>query len=348
VTITDPDGPPAEPLQVVTPFWLDRPDAEAVEIAITAERHRFSTLWIGEMATFDAFALATAVGLRAPRLRLTVGPLAAGVRSPVALALGVSSVAGLTGSRVDLAIGASSPEIVIGWHDRAWAAPVERVQETVEATRALLAGERVDYAGAQVRTRGFRLRTPQPQASITIAAFGPRMTGLAGQIANQVVLNLVSPARVADARAALDLQAARTGRPPPRLVVWVAVALDPGPPTRCQLAGQLAAYLRPPGYGELFADLGYGPLVDRARAGATRAELVESIPVELIAEVCAIGSAAQIDARLGEYFQAGADHVAIVPATAEDPAAQRVLEALAPGRPDELVPAPRQFPGRLS
>ena len=73
------------------------------------------------MATYDAFALATAIGLRAPEMTLKIGPLAVGVRSPVALALGVSSVASLTGSRVDVALGASSPAIVAGWHDRRWA-----------------------------------------------------------------------------------------------------------------------------------------------------------------------------------------------------------------------------------
>ena len=64
----------AEPgeMQVVAPFWLDRPAEEAVDIAIEAQRNGFGTMWLGEMATFDAFALATAVGLRAPGLALKV------------------------------------------------------------------------------------------------------------------------------------------------------------------------------------------------------------------------------------------------------------------------------------
>jgi alkanesulfonate monooxygenase SsuD/methylene tetrahydromethanopterin reductase-like flavin-dependent oxidoreductase (luciferase family) len=90
---------------VALPCWLDRPPEEAVEIAGAAERAGFDALWIGEMATFDAFALATAIGLRAPRLRLTIGPLALGVRTPVAIALGVASVATLTGRDVDVALG---------------------------------------------------------------------------------------------------------------------------------------------------------------------------------------------------------------------------------------------------
>ena len=107
----------------------------------------FETLWIGEMATYDAFALATAVGHRAPGLRLKFGPLALGVRSPVALALGASSVASLTGSEVDIALGASSPAIVAGWHDRQWAQHASRMRETIECLRSILAGKRVDYTG---------------------------------------------------------------------------------------------------------------------------------------------------------------------------------------------------------
>ena len=108
-------------IEVALPFWLDRPDEEALDVALAAREAGFDTLWIGEMATYDAFALATAVGHRVPGLHLKLGPLALGVRSPVALALGASSVASLTGSDVDIALGASSPAIVAGWHDRQWA-----------------------------------------------------------------------------------------------------------------------------------------------------------------------------------------------------------------------------------
>jgi probable F420-dependent oxidoreductase len=319
-----------EHLQVVAPFWLDRPDGEAVEIAVEARRNGFQTIWLGEMATFDAFALATAVGLRAPGLALKIGPLALGVRSPVALALGLASVTTLTGAHADLALGASSPEIVSGWHDRPWAAIAPRARETVEAVRSLLAGERASYAGEHVRTHGFRLRHPQPGARISLAAFGPSMTRVAASAADEIVLNLVTPERVAEVRETVDIEARSQDRPPPEIAVWVSVALDPGVATHAQMASQIAAYLRPPGYGEMFAELGFSSLVDRARAGAKRSELAQEITVELLGQVCAIGSESQIQARLASYRAAGAGRIAIAPATAEDPAAARVLAALGP------------------
>lgn len=291
---------------VVTPFWLDRPPLEAVDIAVAADEAGFGTLWIGEMATFDAFALATAVALRTSRISLRIGPLAAGVRSPVALALGLSTVVSTTGRPASLALGASSPTIVSRWHGREWE-PVRRTRETVRDVRALLNGERV---------AGFRLPQPLPGTPVAVAAFGPAMTRVAEETGDEVVLNLVSTGHVA------------RGEKP--RAVWVPAALDPGPETLRQLRGQLAVYLAPPGYGEMFTALGHGGLVEQARAGKPRAELAEAIPVELIEAVGAIGSVDDVVRRVREYHDAGASHVGLVPATAEDPAGRRLLTTLAP------------------
>lgn len=316
------------------PFWLDRPDEEAVEIAGAAEQAGLETVWVGEMGSFDAFALATAIGVQTERVRLKVGPLAVGVRGPVAIALGIASVATLIGRPVDVALGSSSPVIVSGWHDRPWTALAPRMRETLPALRAILDGERADIDGEHVRAHGFRLRRAQPETSITVAAFGPAMTRVAARLADEVVLNLVTPNHVANVRARIEEEAAAAGRAAPRLAVWVPAALQPGERAMAQLAGQLAVYLRPPGYGELFTELGFGTLVKRARAGAGRAELATAIPLELIAQVGAVGSASEIGARIAAYHDAGADHVAVVPSTAEDPAGRAVMAALtrfAPG-----------------
>ena len=117
-------------------------------------------------------------------------------------------------------------------------------------------------------------------------------------------------------------------------MVWLSAALEPGAPTRAQLASQLAVYLAPPGYGELFSELGYAELVRRAREGARRAELADAIPEELLAQVCALGSRDELAARIAAYGKAGADSVAVVPATAEDPAGRSVLEAIAEAAPE--------------
>jgi probable F420-dependent oxidoreductase len=323
-------------LGVAIPFWLDRPDEEAVAIARAADRLGIETVWVGEMASFDAFALATAIGVQTTRVRLKVGPLAVGVRSPVAIALGVSSVATLVGAHVDVALGASSPAIVSGWHGRPWNGLAGQMRESVVALRSALDGDRLEFSGEHVRARGFKLRRPQPCASITVAAFGPHMTRVAARYADELVLNLVPPEHVAAVRARIDGLAASAGRAAPRLAVWVPAALDPGERALAQISAQLAVYLGAPGYGKLFAQLGFGGLVDRARAEVPRAELAGAIPFELLAQIGAFGGARELAARLAAYHNAGADHVAVVPSTAEDPAGERVLQAVT--RQPGLIP----------
>jgi probable F420-dependent oxidoreductase len=317
------------PIEAVLPFWLDRPDEEALEIAEAAVDAGLTGLWIGEMASFDAFALATAVGMRAPGLRLNVGPLPISVRNPVAVALGASSVATLTGCQIDIALGASSPVMVAGWHDREWSHSAARMRETIQCLRPILRGERADYDGRYVRSHGFRLRHPLPHTSIGVGAFGPIMTQLAAQYADEVVLNLASPERVAQVRQQVDHHAAAAGRTSPHLTVWVPVALRPGEAALLQLANQLAIYLAPPGYGEMFCGLGFADIVERARSGARRSELAAAIPLELAEQLAAVGSPEQIAARLRTYLQAGADTVAVIPVTAEDPAGRAALQCAA-------------------
>ena len=193
-----------------------------------------------------------------------------------------------------------------------------------------------------MRTHGFRLRRPQPETRIAVAAFGPAMTRVAARHADEVVLNLVPPERVRAVRAIVEAEAAAAGRTRPRLAVWVPVALEPGGAARAQLASQLAVYLGPAGYGELFAALGFGDLVARARGGARRAELAARIPAALLEQVCALGTAGEVAARVAAYHDAGADVVGVVPSTAEDPAGRAALHALGDGvhrpRSRELAP----------
>lgn len=310
---------------VVLGFWQDRPPEEALATAEAADRLGFGEVWVGEMATYDAFALATAIGVRV-RASLTVGPLAVHVRTPVGMAMGVASVASLTGRAVRLAIGTSSDVVVGGWHGRERLAPAATLATAATALRPLLAGER--------GPGGYRLRLPAPDPGggpqLTIAAFGPRAVQVAGRHADRVVLNMVTPAAVARYRAALDRAAAEAGRSAPRLAVWLAAAVDPEPEAIAQLARGYVGYLAAPGYGEVFAEAGFADLVALARSGAAPRDVLAEVPSALLAEVGLVGSVAAVEARLGEYEQAGADEVGVVPATAGDPAGERTLAALAP------------------
>jgi alkanesulfonate monooxygenase SsuD/methylene tetrahydromethanopterin reductase-like flavin-dependent oxidoreductase (luciferase family) len=144
-----------------------------------------------------------------------------------------------------------------------------------------------------------------------------------------VVLNLASPQRVTQVRQQVAHHAAAAGRTPPHLTVWVPVAVRPGEAALRQLANQLAIYLAPPGYGEMFCELGFADFVERARKGARRSELAAAIPLELAEQLAAVGSPERVAGRLQAYLQAGADTVAVIPVTAEDPAGRAALQCAA-------------------
>lgn len=310
-------------------LWQDREPLEALDTAAVADALGYPMLWIGEMATFDAFALATGVAMRTRRIALTVGPLAVGVRDPMALAMGVASVAAVGERPVHLAIGASSPVVVERWHGRPWRRTATQLRETAEALRPLLAGERTDFEGELVRTHGYRLRLAPPEPSLTIAAFGDAAVRVAAGHADRMVINLCTPALAARLRERLAAHAAEAGVDPPRLAAWIPACVDPGEQAIAQLARGAVAYLAAPGYGEMFAAAGFGELVERARAGVPPGELLAQVPPELPQAIGLVGSAAEVRDRVGQYRAAGVDEIAIVPATAGDPGGRRTLEAMA-------------------
>ncbi len=317
-------------LSAVLGLWQDRDALEALETAEIADALGYPMLWVGEMATFDAFALAAGITARTRRIALTVGPLAVGVRDPVALAMGVASVAAIGRREVHLAIGASSPVVVDRWHGRPWRRTATHLRETAEAVGQLLAGERAEFDGELVQTHGYRLRLPASGSSLTIAAFGDAAVRVAARLADRMVINLCTPELAGRLCERLHHHAVEAGVEAPPLAAWIPAAVDPSEEAIAQLSRGAVAYLAAPGYAEMFAAAGFGELVERARGGTPARELLGHVPPELARAIGLVGSEAEIRERVAAYRSAGVDEVAIVPATAGDPGGRRTLEALAP------------------
>ncbi len=331
--ITDPatnlQVPAPMKLSVVTPLWQDRPAAENMEVAINADRLGFPELWIGEMATYDAFAFATAAGLQTQQIALTVGPLAVSVRSPMNLAMGTASVADLTGRTTCLALGASSTVVVEEWHGRSRSRSATHLAESTQIVRGLLNGEKVDFNGEMASCRGYRLRLDAPGTPLTVAAFGPAAVRAAARHADRMVLNMVTPASLARLRAQMETAAAEAARPAPKLAVWLTCAVEPQPETIAQLLRAIVGYLAAPGYSQMISEAGFADLVDFARTRPHPRDLLAAMPDALVSTIGLVGSMPQIEARMAEYRAAGADEICLVPATAGDPGGVRALTALA-------------------
>lgn len=324
---------PAPRLTVSLGFWQDRPANEALPTARIADGLGYDELWVGEMATYDAFSLASAIGARTERIRLTVGPLAVAVRDPMTIARGIASVADLTGRRVDVALGTSSPMVVEAWHGRDRSRPVTRLRESVTVLRELLDGGKPSFKGQTVATRGYHLRLDAPKSELTVAAFGDSAVRIAGAHADRMVLNLITPESAAVLVGKLREAAAEAGRPVPKVAAWVSAAVDPSEEAVEQIRRAVVGYLAAPGYGEMFVEAGFGDVVALARTRPHPRELLAAVPVELVQAVGLVGDEATVREKLAEYARAGVDEVALLPASVDaDPCGEATLEALGPSR----------------
>ena len=313
---------------VVTPLWQDRPAAENMDVACNADRLGFAELWIGEMATYDAFAFATSVGHRTEQIGLNVGPLAVSVRTPMTMAMGIASVADLTGRRTSLALGASSTVVVEEWHGRPRARTARHLDETAQIVRGLLAGEKVDFAGELASCKGYRLRLDAVHSPLTVAAFGAEAVRVAARRADRMLLNMVTPDSLARLRGDMAAAAMEAGRPVPQVAVWLTCAIDPDPGAIQQLLRAVVGYLAAPGYAQMISEAGFAELVAFARTRPHPKELLAAMPDELVAAIGLVGDQEAVAKRVEEYRAAGADEICLVPATAGDPGGLRTLETM--------------------
>ncbi|MCO7220115.1 LLM class F420-dependent oxidoreductase [Klenkia sp. PcliD-1-E] len=317
-------------LEVSLGLWQDRPAAEVRATAAAAEQAGYPCIWVGEMATYDAFALATALG--PGPAELVVGPLAVTVRDPAMVAVGAASVADLTGRRVSVALGTSSTVVVERWHGRSRRGSATALAESAQVLRTLLAGGRGELAGEVVSTSGYRLRLAPPGGRLVVAAFGDRALRAAVLHADQLVLNLVGPDLAARLVTRCGEIAAELDRPVPEVAVWSPAAVGPdGPPAGAvdQLRRGLVPYLAAPGYTEAFDRAGYGDVVARARGGAAPAELLAAVPDAMVASVGVVGTPEDARAALAAYAAAGVGTVVLVPASTDaDPAGAGTLHAV--------------------
>ena len=72
--------------------------------------------------------------------------------------------------------------------------PIARVEEYLEIVRRAMRGEKLDFNGQYFRAHAFKLafkpgKNPIP---IYLVAFGPKMTRLAGQMSDGVLINMAN------------------------------------------------------------------------------------------------------------------------------------------------------------
>ena len=130
--------------------------------------------------------------------------------------------------------------------------------------------------------------------------------------------------------------AAAAGRPTPTIAMWVGACVDPGEAAIAQMTRSKVGYLAAPGYSDMFVEAGFGELVEFAKTRPHPKELLKAMPAQEIAKATTVvGSLGEVEARIGEYFDAGVDEVCLVRrrpttrvASARSPRCRRSSETL--------------------
>jgi alkanesulfonate monooxygenase SsuD/methylene tetrahydromethanopterin reductase-like flavin-dependent oxidoreductase (luciferase family) len=301
------------------------PPSLAVQYGRRVEESGFRTAWFPEIVFGDSFVPATATATATSSLLLGTGVVGIWSRSPVTMALQAASVNELSNGRLLLGLGVQARNYVSGWHDRVYERPIRAVREYVTILKRALAGEPVTFEGEIFSVRGFQLQMPMPEqpARVYVAAVGPQMIQLAGEVADGVLGYCWSAAYVRDVvLPALEKGAARAGRTLADIDVacgYPTVVADDGSGienAKGQVLMFATAASSSPFYAKSFAAAGYGELVAdlRERVAALDADgAIASITDEAVAAMTVSGTPDEIRSRVDELRAAGVQTVAVNP-----------------------------------
>jgi alkanesulfonate monooxygenase SsuD/methylene tetrahydromethanopterin reductase-like flavin-dependent oxidoreductase (luciferase family) len=194
-----------------------------------AEARGFSSFWVNHPGPVDGLGSLAQAAAETRRLDLGVGVVPLHTRGPESIVDGVKQHA-LPVARLLLGVGSPNPQ------------SLRRVREGVAALR-----------------RGLATR-------VIVAALGPRMCQLAGEVADGVLFNWLTPEYARRCAELVAAGAMAAGRPVPRTYAYVRVALGAAAAERLNDEG--GRYAAIPAYAAHFDRMGVKP-VDTAIAGTS-------------------------------------------------------------------------------
>ena len=297
------------------------PIRDGMDYARYAEERGFEAVWQAESRLVrEATVPMAAYAAVTSRIKVGSGIVPIWTRNVGLLAATFSTLDDLAPGRVILGLGAWWEPLAtkVGVDRRK---PLRAMRETVEATRRLLAMERVSYDGEFVHLDDVEIdivhgdRSPK-HVPIYIGATGMQMMELAGEIADGVVLNyMVGPSYDAQAMAALAAGAAKAGRTVldidrPQLVVCSVdrdreLALDRSRELLTQYLGQQPHIMKASGVDPaLIQEIGKVLTWPAGPEEIHRA--MRLVPDDVVQQITASGSPEECRAKVAEYVDAGA------------------------------------------
>jgi probable F420-dependent oxidoreductase len=294
-----------------------------IDYGVRAEERGFRAAWFPEITFGDAFGPATAVATRTSRIELGTGVVGIWSRSPVTMALQAATLNELSEGRLLLGLGLQARGYVEGWHGQRYERPVRAMREFVTILRRILSGEAVTFEGEIFSVQGFQLQMQPPErpARIYMAAIGPQMTRLAGELADGIIGYCYSAAYVRDTVLPnLRAGAERGGRTLDSfdIACGFPTIVTPDDSGLSQVKGQVMMFATAksssPEYASSFAAAGYdvAPIQERVDAGDVEGAL--GLVTDEMADALTIaGSPGNVRRRIEEYREAGLTTIALNP-----------------------------------
>lgn len=191
-----------------------------------AEAAGFQSAWLPNIFAHDALTVLALAGRATSSLELGTFVIPTYPRHPLALAQQALTASEATGGRLVLGIGLSHRVVIEDMMGLDFSKPIRHMREYLTVLMPLLRGEAVRFRGAEYRVAA-QLSVPAAKPpTVIVAALGPQMLRLTGQLADGTGTWMGSAKYLRDVAVPTITAAARdAGRPAPRVIAGMPVAV---------------------------------------------------------------------------------------------------------------------------
>lgn len=214
---------------------------EVVGNAQAAAAQGFRSAWVANIFGLDAITACAVAGRAAPGLTLGTAVVPTYPRHPHAMAQQAMTAWDATGGRFNLGIGLSHQIVIESMFGLSFDKPAVHMREYLAVLLPLLREGNVSFDGEH-----YRVHAPLERAGdaagppVLLAALAPVMLRLCGEQADGTILWMTGPKTVAEHVAPrITKAAADAGRPAPRIVATLPVAVTDDPDGARQLANDV-------------------------------------------------------------------------------------------------------------
>jgi len=205
-----------------------------------AERDGFAAAWFAQIFGLDVLTAVALVGRETSRIALGTAVVPTFPRHPVVMAQQALTTQAATGGRFSLGIGLSHQVVVELMFGMSFAKPFTHMKEYLAVLAPLIRNGTVSYQGGEYRVNAnvdVPGATPCP---ILLAALAPRMLALAGSEADGTITWMTGRKTLREHTIPrINEAAAKAGRPRPRVVAGLPIAVTDDVASARQAAGKM-------------------------------------------------------------------------------------------------------------